>query len=177
VTSWGRPMSRNPYDSADLKRYRRVRIPLGPPLRYCWSFRPRSLRAVGGGMRILIFVPIVLVKLVDHLLQVRLREPRVHRRRLKCTDVRDKALVALMCYGGLRRSEIVVLDVGDVAPGPGLRRVQGKGGVANRPYRSPKSRSGSWLTTLLRNGPRSRRPNRSSFRASRRRVDASPRRG
>jgi len=46
-----------------------------------------------------------------------------------CTDVREKALVALMCFGGLRRSEIVVLDVGDVAPGLGLRRVQGKGGI------------------------------------------------
>jgi integrase/recombinase XerD len=46
-----------------------------------------------------------------------------------CTDVRDKALVALMCFGALRRSEIVALDVGDVAPGLGLRRVQGKGGV------------------------------------------------
>ncbi len=46
-----------------------------------------------------------------------------------CTDVREKALVALMCYGGLRRSEIVALDVGDVAPGLGLRRVQGKGGA------------------------------------------------
>ena len=46
-----------------------------------------------------------------------------------CTDERDKALVALMCFGGLRRSEIVALDVGDVAPGLGLRRVQGKGGV------------------------------------------------
>jgi integrase len=42
---------------------------------------------------------------------------------------REKALVALMCFGGLRRSEIVALDVGDVAPGLGLRRVQGKGGV------------------------------------------------
>ena len=47
----------------------------------------------------------------------------------QCTDVREKALVALMCFGGLRRSEIVALDVGDVAPGLGLRRVQGKGGV------------------------------------------------
>jgi integrase len=37
--------------------------------------------------------------------------------------------VALMCYGGLRRAEIVALDMGDVAPGSGLRRVQGKGGV------------------------------------------------
>ncbi len=63
------------------------------------------------------------------------RLPRVPRwetveRLLKeCTDPRGKALVALMCYGGLRRSEIVALDVGDVAPGLGLRRVQGKGGA------------------------------------------------
>ena len=47
----------------------------------------------------------------------------------ECTDARDRALVALMCYGGLRRAEIVALDVGDVAPGLGLRRVQGKGGA------------------------------------------------
>ncbi len=45
------------------------------------------------------------------------------------TDPREKALVALMCYGGLRRSEIVALDIRDVAPGLGLRRVLGKGGV------------------------------------------------
>ena len=45
------------------------------------------------------------------------------------TDAREKALLALMGYGALRRSEIVALDVGDVAPGLGLRRVQGKGGV------------------------------------------------
>ncbi len=47
----------------------------------------------------------------------------------QCTDPREKALVALMCFGGLRRSEIVALDVGDVAPGLGLRRVRGKGGA------------------------------------------------
>jgi integrase/recombinase XerC len=47
----------------------------------------------------------------------------------QCTDWRERALLALMCYGGLRRSEIVALDVGDVAPGLGLRRVQGKGGA------------------------------------------------
>jgi site-specific recombinase XerD len=60
------------------------------------------------------------------------RVPRwetVERLLTECSDVRDKALIALMCYGGLRRSEIVALDVGDVAPGLGLRRVQGKGGV------------------------------------------------
>jgi site-specific recombinase XerD len=34
-----------------------------------------------------------------------------------------------MCFGGLRRSEIVALHVGDIAPGLGLRRVQGKGGT------------------------------------------------
>ncbi len=45
------------------------------------------------------------------------------------TDVRERTLIALMCSGGLRRSEIVALDVGDVAPGLGLRRVRGKGGV------------------------------------------------
>ena len=45
-----------------------------------------------------------------------------------CADLRDRALVALMCYGGLRRSEIVALNVGDVAPEFGLRRVLGKGG-------------------------------------------------
>ena len=47
----------------------------------------------------------------------------------ECTDLRDKALMALMCYGGLRRAEIVALNVGDVAPALGLRRVQGKGGI------------------------------------------------
>jgi len=60
------------------------------------------------------------------------RVPRwetVERLLTECVQLREKALVALMCYGGLRRSEIVALDVGDVAPGFGLRRVQGKGGV------------------------------------------------
>jgi site-specific recombinase XerD len=47
----------------------------------------------------------------------------------RCSNPREKALVALMCYGGLRRSEIVALDLGDVAPGLGLRRVRGKGGA------------------------------------------------
>lgn len=46
----------------------------------------------------------------------------------RCSQARDKALLALMTYGGLRRSEIVALNVGDVAPEFGLRRVQGKGG-------------------------------------------------
>ena len=41
---------------------------------------------------------------------------------------REKALIALMAYGGLRRAEVVALDVGDYAPDMGLRRVHGKGG-------------------------------------------------
>ena len=42
--------------------------------------------------------------------------------------VRERALIALLAYGGLRRSEVVTLDVGDVAPDFGLCRVLGKGG-------------------------------------------------
>ena len=60
------------------------------------------------------------------------RVPRwdtVERLLTECSDLRDRALVALMCYGGLRRAEIVALNVGDVAPPLGLRRVLGKGGV------------------------------------------------
>src|SRR5216684_7402618 len=58
------------------------------------------------------------------------RVPRwetVERLLTECVQLREKALVALMCYGGLRRAEIVALDIGDVAPGLGLKRVQGKG--------------------------------------------------
>jgi site-specific recombinase XerD len=43
-------------------------------------------------------------------------------------DHREKALIALMAYGGLRRAEIVALNVGDYAADFGLRRVRGKGG-------------------------------------------------
>jgi integrase/recombinase XerC len=42
--------------------------------------------------------------------------------------VRERAILALMAYGGLRRGEVAALDVGDVAPDFGLRRVKGKGG-------------------------------------------------
>lgn len=45
-----------------------------------------------------------------------------------CPRLRDRALLALMTYGGLRRSEIVALNIGDFAPGFGLSRVVGKGG-------------------------------------------------
>ena len=46
----------------------------------------------------------------------------------RCPRRRDKAILALMVYGGLRRSEIVRLNVGDYQPQFGLRRVLGKGG-------------------------------------------------
>jgi site-specific recombinase XerC len=42
---------------------------------------------------------------------------------------REKAIVALMAYGGLRRAEVVALDIGDFDPDFGLRRVKGKGGT------------------------------------------------
>jgi integrase/recombinase XerC len=45
-----------------------------------------------------------------------------------CRTRRDRAIVALLAYGGLRRSEVVTLDVADFDPGFGLRRVRGKGG-------------------------------------------------
>ena len=44
------------------------------------------------------------------------------------SNLRERAIVALMACGGLRRSEVVALDVGDYAPEFGLRRVRGKGG-------------------------------------------------
>src|SRR5581483_9121171 len=43
-------------------------------------------------------------------------------------SLRDRVLLALMSYGGLRRSEVVALNVGDFDPRFGLRRVVGKGG-------------------------------------------------
>lgn len=45
----------------------------------------------------------------------------------RCRKLRDKAVVALLGYGGLRRSEVVALDVGDYDADFGLRRVKGKG--------------------------------------------------
>jgi len=52
--------------------------------------------------------------------------------------VRERALIALMAYGALRRSEVVALDVGDVALDFGLRRVLGKGGhEASMPLPAP----------------------------------------
>lgn len=46
----------------------------------------------------------------------------------RCSRPRDRAILALLAYGGLRRSEVVSLDVGDYLPEFGLRRVCGKGG-------------------------------------------------
>jgi len=52
--------------------------------------------------------------------------------------LRDRALVALMALGALRRSEAVALDVGDVALDFGLTRVIGKGGhEASMPLPAP----------------------------------------
>jgi integrase/recombinase XerC len=45
----------------------------------------------------------------------------------QCT-LREHAILTLMAHGGLRRGQVVALDVGDVAPDFGLRRVKGKGG-------------------------------------------------
>jgi integrase/recombinase XerC len=59
------------------------------------------------------------------------RVPRwetVQRLLAESCDQRERAIVALMAYGGLRRSEVVALDVDDYAPEFGLRRVRGKGG-------------------------------------------------
>jgi integrase/recombinase XerC len=46
----------------------------------------------------------------------------------RCVRLRDRAILALLAYGGLRRSEVVSLDVSDYLPDFGLRRVRGKGG-------------------------------------------------
>jgi integrase/recombinase XerC len=46
----------------------------------------------------------------------------------QAADRREKAILALMAYGGLRRSEVVGLNVGDFAGDFGLTRVKGKGG-------------------------------------------------
>ena len=47
---------------------------------------------------------------------------------LQQCSLRERAILALMAFGGLRRGEVAALDVGDVAPDFGLRRVMGKGG-------------------------------------------------
>ena len=43
-------------------------------------------------------------------------------------SLRERAMLALMAFGGLRRGEMAALDVGDVDLDFGLRRVLGKGG-------------------------------------------------
>jgi integrase len=37
----------------------------------------------------------------------------------RCSRRRDKAMLALMVYGGLRRAEVVRLNIGDYQPRPG----------------------------------------------------------
>ncbi len=46
----------------------------------------------------------------------------------RCSRARYRAILALLAYGGLRRSEVVGLNIGDYLPEFGLRRVYGKGG-------------------------------------------------
>src|SRR5205823_2657275 len=46
----------------------------------------------------------------------------------RCSHLRNRAILSLLAYGGLRRSEVVSLNVGDFVPDFRLRRVQGKGG-------------------------------------------------
>jgi site-specific recombinase XerD len=43
-------------------------------------------------------------------------------------DLRAKAIIALLAWGGLRRAEVAALNVGDFDPVFGLRQVHGKGG-------------------------------------------------
>jgi integrase/recombinase XerC len=50
------------------------------------------------------------------------------KRLLRHCNLRERAILALMAKGGLRRGEVAALDVGDVAHDFGLRRVIGKGG-------------------------------------------------
>jgi integrase/recombinase XerC len=45
----------------------------------------------------------------------------------RCSHLRNRTILSLLAYGGLR-SEVVSLNVGDFVPDFGLRRVQGKGG-------------------------------------------------
>ncbi len=66
------------------------------------------------------------------------RSPAVPRREAvetlldRCVRLRDRAILALLAYGGLRRSEVVGLNVGDYLPEFGLRR-----GVARGVMRPP----------------------------------------
>ena len=54
--------------------------------------------------------------------------PGLRSRRSYGCSRRERAILAPMAYGGLRRGEVAALDVGDVAPDFGLRRVMSKGG-------------------------------------------------
>jgi site-specific recombinase XerC len=54
--------------------------------------------------------------------------PGLRSRRSYGCSLRERAILAPMAYGGLRRGEVAALDVGDVAPDFGLRRVMSKGG-------------------------------------------------
>jgi len=60
---------------------------------------------------------------------------------LRHCNLRERAILALMARGGLRRGEVAALDVGDVAPDFGLRRVIGKGGHEVPVALTPRTRA------------------------------------
>jgi len=59
---------------------------------------------------------------------------------LRHCNLRERAILTLMARGGLRRGEVAALDVGDVAPEFGLRRVIGKGGHEAPVALTPRTR-------------------------------------
>jgi site-specific recombinase XerD len=59
---------------------------------------------------------------------------------LRHCNLRERAVLALMARGGLRRGEVASLDVGDAAPEFGLRRVIGKGGYEVPVALTPRTR-------------------------------------
>lgn len=60
---------------------------------------------------------------------------------------RDAAVLALLYYGGLRRAEVVALDVADYDGAAGALRVEGKGSKVRRVYLGPEPRAAleAWL--------------------------------
>ena len=69
---------------------------------------------------------------------------------LQHCSLRERAILALMAFGGLRRGEVAALDVGDVAHDFGLRRVMGKGGH-EVPVALPAPDAAAACTTAAKN--------------------------
>jgi site-specific recombinase XerD len=70
-------------------------------------------------------------------------------------DLRAKAIIALLAWGGLRRAEVAALDVRDFDPAFGLRRVHGKGGHEDA-VALPDGPARSWRRTLQRTARKSK---------------------